>query len=91
MMDKLILGIVCLLLAAGMGSAYAQEVTVFVDGVEVVVPENRRLVTVPSHWLDEEIFRPSTRAEGVELLLPTDCPDPDELTLGGYSSEDCAE
>jgi hypothetical protein len=60
----------------------SQDVTLFIDGEEFAIPEGKRLVLVPDHWLDEEIYRESHRAEGITTLLPTvvEC-DPDELVI----------
>ena len=85
-MGNLLLGFVVLMLACALVSA--QEVTVFVDGVEVEIPDNRRLVTVPSHWTDEEIYREAHRAKGVATFVPAgtvmDC-DTDVLVISPSS------
>ena len=88
-MGKLTLGFVLLMLFVALtaAQAYAQDVTVFIDGDEVTIPENKRLVLVPSHWTDEEIYREAHRAESVESLLPAPMPPcderEDELVIGG--------
>ena len=92
-MDKemkiIIAVVVTCLLAFGAALVFSDEheVKLFINGEEVVVPENKRLVTVPSHWKDSEIYRESHRAESVMNLMeapPPSCEDlEDMLVIGG--------
>ena len=83
-MNKLLLGIICLLLVAGMGSAHAQEC--FIDGEMVVIPDNQKLVLVPLHWDVKDVYRESHRVQDISelIVVPIPCDEmEDELVIGG--------
>jgi hypothetical protein len=65
-------------------NAFAQDVVVFVDGVEVAIPAKYKVVMVPAHWAVKDISRPSYRVRELPtepVVVEADPCDSDELVI----------
>ena len=88
-MGKLLLAFTVLMCFTAL--TLAQEVTLFIDGVEYQVPEGKKLALIPDHWNEADVYRESHRVEAITSLVATPAVVPEEDCLVISPATTCAE